>query len=213
MMEVEHVATFALTSLLVELTPGPNMGYLAAVSARYGRKAGLWVVAGVAAGLAIDLAAALTGISAVLMAQPLVYQIVRWAGVGFMVWLAVDALRSSARWSREVPAAEAPRQLFARGVVTNVLNAKAVLFMVTMLPTFLDPRREDLAWQAVTIGLIYLAVATGMHVVIVLFSSLSVLVRLTRRSSNGATRAYAVSLLLVAAWLASATAAPTVRPG
>lgn len=213
MMELERVATFALTTLLVELTPGPNMGYLAAVSARYGRTAGLFVVAGVAAGLAIDLTAALTGISAVLIAQPFIYEIVRWAGVAVMVWLAVDALRSSAGWSGEDPAAEAPRQLFTRGVVTNMLNAKAILFMVTVLPTFLDPGRQDLAWQAVTVGVIYLAIATGVHVAIVLLSSLPIFVRLNRRNSVGAARAYAVSLLLVAAWLAYATASPTVRFG
>lgn len=213
MTELERFAPFALTTLLVELTPGPNMGYLAAVSARYGRTAGLWVVAGVAAGLTIDLIATLTGISAALIAQPLIYQAVRWAGVAVMVWLAIEALRSSAGGSGEAPAAEAPRQLLARGLVTNVLNAKAILFMVTVLPTFLDPGRQDLAWQAVIVGVLYLTIATGVHVAIVLLSSLPIFVRLNRRNSLGAARAYAVSLLLVAAWLAYATASPTVHFG
>ncbi len=88
MPDFPTLAAFAVTSLIIELTPGPNMAYLALIAATEGRRPGYAAVAGVALGLgALGLAAAV-GLSALIAEAPVVYQAIRWAGVAYLLWLA-----------------------------------------------------------------------------------------------------------------------------
>lgn len=80
--------SFALTSFLIELTPGPNMTYLALVAARDGRRAGFATVAGVALGLSVVGIVAAFGVAELVQSSPLLYEGLRWAGVLFLLYLA-----------------------------------------------------------------------------------------------------------------------------
>jgi threonine/homoserine/homoserine lactone efflux protein len=80
-------------ALVVELTPGPNMGYLAAVASRHGTRVGLAVVGGIALGLTLLVTATVTGLSRFVLADHMAFQLFRWAGVAYMFWLAIGALR------------------------------------------------------------------------------------------------------------------------
>ncbi len=77
------LAAFAGTSLIIELTPGPNMAYLAVLSLSSGRKAGFAAALGVALGLMIVGFAAALGLSAVIIAVPVIYDVLRWTGIGY----------------------------------------------------------------------------------------------------------------------------------
>ena len=193
---------FALTSLLIELTPGPNMTYLALVAVQAGRRAGYAAVAGVALGLGVIGLATAFGLSAVISASPILYGALRWLGVAYIVYLAWDAWRDSARLN-EVPVEPAAR-FFVRGLITNLLNPKAAIFYIAVLPTFIDPAFHP-AGQAITLSVIYVLVATTMHAMIVTGASLLRPVLANKRVMTIAGKAFALALVGVAVWIAWST--------
>lgn len=155
---------FALAVLLIELTPGPNMAWLAGLAAVEGRRAGLAAVAGVALGLLGNGVLAAMGLAALLQAAPHYFTLLRLAGAAMMIWLAVDAWRGSHR-----PVAAAPatvRRAFATGTLINLLNPKAYIFFVVMAPQFLGGRNLDLPGALLLAG-ISTIIATAIHLAIV----------------------------------------------
>ncbi|HMO72569.1 MAG TPA: LysE family transporter, partial [Paracoccaceae bacterium] len=159
------LAGFALASLLSELVPGPNMGYLALVAAAEGRRAGLAAVGGVALGLAgLGLAAAF-GIAALVAASPAAYGLLRWGGVAWLCWLAFAAWRGE-ETAEGAEAAGAPMwRHFRRGLVTNLLNPKAAVFFIAVQPAFLPPAPE--IDRVLVFSAVFVAVATLVHAGIV----------------------------------------------
>jgi threonine/homoserine/homoserine lactone efflux protein len=159
--------SFTLASLLIELTPGPNMTYLALVAATDGRRAGFMTVLGVALGLAIVGVVAAFGVSEIIQASDVLYEGLRWAGVGFLLYLAWEG------WTAGTDvAAQTGREhgrYFTRGLVTNLLNPKAAVFYVAVLPTFVEASRPVLP-QVLALTAIYVAVATLIHAAIVLLA-------------------------------------------
>ncbi|GAA2882438.1 threonine/homoserine/homoserine lactone efflux protein [Aminobacter niigataensis] len=197
------LASFALTSLIIELTPGPNMTYLALVSAGEGRRAGFATVAGIALGLAVLGIVAALGVTELIQASNLLYEGLRWAGVLFLLFLAYEGWRGAA----EVVATDkdADRRYFMRGLVTNLLNPKAAVFYVAVLPTFIVAERPVLS-QTITLTAIYVAVATVIHALIVtLAGTLEPFLNDSRRERI-ARRALSALLAAVAIWFALSTA-------
>lgn len=194
---------FLITALLIELTPGPNMTYLALVSASNGRRAGLATVAGIALGLAaIGLVAAL-GVTELIQSSAALYEMLRWAGVVFLLYLAWEGWVSGT----DVVASSPPEtgRYFTRGLITNLLNPKAGMFYVSVLPTFIDPNIPP-ASQAITLTILYVAVATLVHLLIVLLAG--ALEPFLNDSQRELVARRSLSLLLgaVAIWFAWTTA-------
>ncbi len=157
--------SFAIASILIELTPGPNMTYLAIVSVSSGRKNGFATVAGVALGLAIIGIAGAIGATALIQSSDILYQVLRWAGFVFLLYLAFDAWRNTSE--NKVEAEHDFGRHFTRGLLTNILNPKAATFYVTVLPSFIDQDQPTLQ-QALFLTAIYVLAATIIHACIVL---------------------------------------------
>lgn len=129
---------FALASLLIEITPGPNLTYLAALTLTQGTRAGLAAVAGIALGLSVYGIAATLGIAALISQSPILYQVLRWAGVAYFLWLAWQTWAGEAETSPHRSDGRPDLgSAFRRGLITNLLNPKAAIFYVAVLPTFL----------------------------------------------------------------------------
>src|SRR5690606_17412999 len=109
--------SFALASLLIELTPGPNMAYLAILAADRGKKAGLAAVGGVALGLALLGLLAVLGLGALLVEQPGLFQALRWAGVAYLLYLAWEA------WSDARKPIEAPDPMRGSGAISGAVSS------------------------------------------------------------------------------------------
>ena len=165
MADTATLAAFALTSLLIELTPGPNMAYLALIAATEGRKPGYAAVAGVALGLAVVGFAAALGLTALMSASPVTYQVLRWAGVGYLLWLAWEGWRGAKEADDLAKSGLSLGLYFRRGLITNLLNPKAAVFYVAVLPAFLVPGAG--VTDVVTLSAIYVGVATVVHLAIV----------------------------------------------
>lgn len=161
---------FAATCLLIELTPGPNMGYLAIVSATKGHKAGFAATAGVALGLLLIGCAAALGLAAVISNSPLLFQGLRWVGVFYLLWLAWEGWNESA--SAPVGAVHekiSTAKYFRRGLITNLLNPKAGVFYVAILPRFTDVG-SNVTVQLGVLTFVYVAIATAIHLTIVILA-------------------------------------------
>jgi threonine/homoserine/homoserine lactone efflux protein len=197
------ILPFLLAVALIELTPGPNMGWLALVSLGRGRLAGFAAVAGVTVGLAVWMLAAAFGLTQALLIWPPLFQIIRWAGVAFLLWLAWEAWRGDSD-----PAApdgkdlSTLRGLFLRGMTGNLLNPKAALFYVALLPTFMRPDHGSPLTQALTLGGLHLAVAVAIHSLIVLGAASAGGLVLKRMQGPAARALMAGGIALVAVWMA-----------
>ena len=162
--------TFAFTCLLVELTPGPNMAYLAVLSASKGRRAGFAATLGVALGLLVVGLAAALGLTALIASSRTLYEALRWGGVLYLLWLAYEGWRGEEETSpSNATVTVSDSKYFTRGLITNLLNPKAGVFYIAILPRFVDEARP-LAAQAVALSVVYVTVATLVHSTIVLLA-------------------------------------------
>ena len=195
----DAVAAFALTALLIELTPGPNMAYLALISATEGRKPGYAAVAGVALGLAMMGLAAGLGLAVVIAQSPLLYQILSWSGVAYLIWLAIDGWRDADEAPEHAAAGSTLFRYFQRGLVTNLLNPKAAIFYITVLPEFLNIS-DDIA-GSIMLSAIYVTIATAIHLTIVSAAGLTHNWLADPSRTLLVRRTLAVALAVVALWL------------
>jgi threonine/homoserine/homoserine lactone efflux protein len=191
---------FLIAVAIIELTPGPNMGWLAALTLREGKRPALAAVAGIATGLSLQLAAAVTGLTALIISVPSVHTGLHWAGVAFMLWLAWEAYADTGSVAL---AAGGHERGFRRGLIANVLNPKALAFYVLLINQFVQPESDGPVWlQSLILGAIHLSVATLVHLGIVLLAG-RLGERLERwRTSLAARLTFASLLLAIALWLA-----------
>ncbi|MEQ9661584.1 MAG: LysE family translocator [Parasphingopyxis sp.] len=202
---MDALPAFLLTALVIELTPGPNMAYLALISAVEGRRAGLAATAGVALGLALIGIGAALGLAALIAASPLTFAVLRWAGALYLLWLAYEAWQGTGEVSpgRTAPT-HAAADHFRRGLVVNLLNPKAGLFYIAILPGFVDPEQAVAAQTAILTGA-YVALATAIHLTIVALAG-TLRPWLTEEArQRTARRIFATLLVAVAAWFLYST--------
>jgi threonine/homoserine/homoserine lactone efflux protein len=152
--------SFMITSVLIELTPGPNMSWLAALGATRGRAMALAAVAGICLGLTIAAAIAGIGLSALLFEFPQLFTALRWAGALYLLYLAWEAW-NDADGNIQIED-HSPVQAFMQGLISNILNPKAYVFYAAMLPPFIDPAKNA-AQQIALLSLIYVGIATAIH--------------------------------------------------
>lgn len=192
---------FLIAVAIIELTPGPNMGWLAALTLREGKKPAFAAVAGIGTGLSLQLIAAVTGLTALIASAPAIHQLLHWAGVAFMLYLAWEA------WSDtgSVALSEVGRARgFRRGLIANVLNPKALAFYVLLINQFVRPEAAAPVWlQSLVLGLIHVAVATSVHAGIVLLATRAGDGLERWRVSVGARLTFALLLVAIAVWLAA----------
>ncbi|SDM19023.1 LysE family translocator [Maricaulis salignorans] len=204
MFDLAALATFAFTVLVIELTPGPNMAWLAVLSVSEGRRAGFAAVAGVALGLATIGGAAALGLGAVIERFDWLYQSLRWAGVAFLLYLAWEGWRD-ANGAPEVLARQGYRRYFARGFLINALNPKAALFYIAVFPQFIHPN-APVAAQAALLATISVSIATAIHLGIVLLAGSARSFLEDPARHRVFQRALSLLLVGVAVWLLMATA-------
>lgn len=168
MIEWSALLPFLATVLIIELTPGPNMFWLIVISANYGKRAGYAATLGIALGLACLALLAALGVGHWLQGSPAAMTTLRWLGVGFLGFLAWEAWRDAGESSpaRTGDHQTTVRPFFQRGLIVNLLNVKAALFFVTVLPGF-TPEGVELANALFWLASTYVAIATVIHLILV----------------------------------------------
>jgi threonine/homoserine/homoserine lactone efflux protein len=205
----DALGAFVVTCIVIELTPGPNMGYLAVLSASNGRQAGFAATLGIALGLLIVGLLAALGLAAVISSSVVLYEGLRWLGVGYMLWLAWEGWRGAEETSPgdagDDTKAVSNAIYFQRGLITNLLNPKAAVFYISVLPTFVDASRGVLA-QTILLSVVYVAIATTIHVAIVSLAGAARPFLEDPDRSRFVRRILSLALAGIAIWFAFSTA-------
>jgi threonine/homoserine/homoserine lactone efflux protein len=144
--------------------------YIVARSVEQGRWAGLVSALGVHVGTLVHVAAAALGVSALLASSALAFDVVKYLGAAYLVYLGVRKLLGrDRRADGEVPAPLSLRRLFVQGMVVNVLNPKTALFFLAFLPQFVDPSKGAVGVQILILGLIFVVlgvISDGLYAVV-----------------------------------------------
>ncbi|WP_017902485.1 LysE family translocator [Pseudomonas asplenii] len=172
MIPLQDLLIFAAASLLMVLTPGPNMIYLISRSICQGPKAGVVSLLGVVGGFFVHLFAAALGLTAVFMAVPLAYEALKWAGALYLLWLAWQALKPGARSPfepRQLPPDSSAR-LMTMGFLTSALNPKIAVFYLSVFPQFISPEHGSVFAQSLILGVTQISVSFTVNLLIALFA-------------------------------------------
>src|SRR5690348_8638222 len=136
------IALFLLAALGLLLIPGPAVLYVVTRSAAQGRRAGLASVLGIESASLMHVTAASLGLSALLLTSALAFNIVKYLGAAYLIYLGLRTLLArEASQHMSVPAQRSGWQLFSKGFLVNLLNPKTALFFYAFLPQFVDPAR------------------------------------------------------------------------
>lgn len=202
------VLDFVIAALLLELTPGPNMAYLATLSLTRGRLSGLIATIGVACGLAVHATLAAFGAGVLIQRFPLVYEILRWMGVVYLLFLAWEGWRTEVETSPgRADLRNTGGPLFLRGLLSNVFNPKSIIFFVAVVPRFVatEPASLPIPLQLAVLGSLYVGIATIVHATIVLMAVQLKPWLIDGKRRDITRRTLSVVLALVAMWLAWTT--------
>ena len=210
-MPLDLYLSYLVAALIVIAAPGPDSLNSLAIGLARGRREGVAYALGVGVGCLVHTLWAMLGISAVVAASATLFNVIKWVGVAYLVWLGVQALRS--RGGTLIGAGPAPdhdrsnaAQRFRQGVLTNALNPKVMLFFLAFLPQFIDPQRgAAVIWQLGLMGLTF-TVVTALAYSALAWSAGAVGARLTRqpRIAVWLERATGIVFLMMAARLAFA---------
>lgn len=159
MFDLTTLVVFLTATLALNLSPGPDVFYVLANSARHGARGGVLAGLGISAGVVVHTLLAAFGVAALLAANRWAFDGVRLLGALYLIWLGISAWRS-AGVAAQSEAAVSPWQIVRRGFVTNVLNPKVGLFFLAFLPQFTDPDRGAVALQIVTLGALFIVSGT-----------------------------------------------------
>lgn len=153
-METNNFWVFALAGLMLNLTPGNDMIYVATRSAGQGVKAGIVSALGITAGCMVHILAAVIGLSAILAQSAVAFEVIKYAGAAYLIYLGIKALISKKKTLMINGELQrySYKKIFWQGVITNVLNPKVALFFLAFLPQFIDVTAEGAHWQILFLG-------------------------------------------------------------
>ncbi|NEB39829.1 leucine efflux protein LeuE [Streptomyces sp. SID14515] len=216
MLGVTDLPTYLAGLALIVLLPGPNSLYVLSVAARRGVRTGYTAAAGVWTGDTVLMTLSALGAASLLQTTPLLFAIVKYAGAGYLTWMAIGMLRAAVSLWRErhrrtaelVETAETPdgaasmERPYRRALVVSLINPKAILFLISFFVQFVDPGYAYPALSFLVLGtLLQLASFAYLSVLIFGGTRLAAAFRRRKRLSAGATSAAGVLFLGFAAKL------------
>ena len=149
MPDFSTIMLFAAAAIVLTATPGPDMLLIASRSVSQGRTAGFLTFAGIALGTYCHALAAALGLSQLFAAVPIAYEVVRWAGCAYLLYLAYKTIRQEGAGFAPTSALRrlSGKRIFAEGVATNLLNPKMALFVLALFPQFVSPEGGSMIAQ------------------------------------------------------------------
>ena len=153
MLTLETWLVFCIACVALAATPGPNMLFLVSRTLAQGRAAGFVSLAGTSSGFALHAVAAALGLTALLAAVPVAFEVVRIAGAIYLAWLAIVTWRASDEPDARVTAPRTPNAaMYRQGLLTSLLNPKLAVFQLALFPQFVDPARGSVLAQGLVLA-------------------------------------------------------------
>jgi threonine/homoserine/homoserine lactone efflux protein len=168
MIGLDDFLLFAFASLMLNITPGNDMLYVATRSASQGVKAGIVSSLGIAGGCLVHLLAAVIGLSAIIANSAVAFNIIKYIGAAYLVYLGIRSFLSKQnKFDLTDKVEKKPlSNLFWQGVFTNVLNPKVALFFLAFLPQFIHPEKGEAAFQILLLGLWFNFSGTIVNIIV-----------------------------------------------
>jgi threonine/homoserine/homoserine lactone efflux protein len=173
MLHASELLLFALATIVMVFTPGPNMIYCVSRTLCQGRAAGMVSLAGVQMGLVVHICAAGAGLTALLLAVPLAFDVIKLAGAAYLLWLAWQSVKPGGKSmfeTRELPS-DTPATLFRMGLITNLLNPKVAMFYLSIFPQFIQPDRGSIWLQTLQLGVVQICVSASGNTLVIFGAS------------------------------------------
>ncbi len=152
MPEFLTLLAFVPAALALNLTPGADMMFCLGQGLNGGPRAALAADFGIAVGAMVHVAIAGVGLGALVASSPWLFDVIRWVGVGYLLWLAYGALRNPV--GAITTKKSDPTRAFRQGLLVNLTNPKVILFVLAFIPQFVDPARGPIMTQFLLFGLI-----------------------------------------------------------
>ena len=147
-IETDQLLIFLTAGLVLNLTPGNDMLFCLGQGLRSGPKAGIAASLGIATGSLVYALLAAFGLAALVAAHPIGFEVIRWAGVAYLLWLAVQAFRQPfAALAAPLPGRRPVLNAWRSGILVNLLNPKFAVFLLAFLPQFVDPAKGSTVLQ------------------------------------------------------------------
>jgi threonine/homoserine/homoserine lactone efflux protein len=155
MFNIENFYLFFTVSIVINLSPGPDMIYTAARSLSQGTRAGIFSALGIFVGCLFHITAAVFGLSRIIEESVFLFSIIKYAGAVYLIYLGVRSFFSKKKIKKgiEVLSPLTDRRIFFQGMLTNILNPKVALFFLSFLPQFINPESTHLKENISFLGL------------------------------------------------------------
>jgi len=169
-IESTRFVLFLSAALLLALTPGPGILYVLGRTLNGGRREGVLSSLGTFVGGSVHVVAAALGLSAILATSATAFQLVRYAGAAYLVYLGITMIRNR-NLKQDLQSSAGPRHRHVlQGITTEVLNPKTALFFLSFIPQFVSIRSGHVTLQFLILGTISVALNTAVDLIVVLFA-------------------------------------------
>ena len=165
------IALFLVASALLAVAPGPDIVYVLTRGIAQGRKAGFAAALGFATGCIFHTLLAAFGVAALIRSSPLAFDLVRYAGAAYLIWIGIQALRHASAFAlTEGGESKAYWTIFKQSVLGNALNPKVTLFFLSFLPQFVNTGAGNVGAQMLLLGVVFMAVTVVVFGAVAYFS-------------------------------------------
>lgn len=170
MIPISDLLLFGLAALIMVLSPGPNMIYLISRSLSQGKKAGIISLLGIMCGFLFHILMVSFGLTAIFFAVPYAFVVVKFLGVGYLLYLAYNTVKSENKIfdADQNLKSDKPLKLFNIGLLTNVLNPKMAVFYLSFFPQFIKPEYGSILSQSFQLGVIQVIISFSINFLIVI---------------------------------------------
>lgn len=159
-MAIESIFTFIIASSLISIAPGPDNIFVLTQSALYGRRSGVIVTFGLCTGLVVHTSAVALGVAAIFQASSLAFNILKFVGAGYLIYLAWQAFMAKpSDFDSSSGTYLSTKVLYFRGIIMNITNPKVSIFFLAFLPQFTNPHEGNLVTQFFVLGIVFISVA------------------------------------------------------
>ena len=163
--------SFVVAGLALNFVPGADMTFIIASAVRGGRRDGIVAALGVGAGALVHICAAVLGLSAILASSQTAFDLIKYVGAVYLLWIAFSLVRSGRAPGEATPPRAVPARLFRSAMLVNILNPKVALFFLAFLPQFVDPAASVPAAQILCLGLWFDGVGTLVNIAVAIVAA------------------------------------------
>jgi threonine/homoserine/homoserine lactone efflux protein len=169
MLPIQELLVFAFAALTLAISPGPNMIYLISRTISQGKRAGFISLLGVICGFLMHIGLVSFGLTALLLAVPMAYAILKWTGVAYLLYLAWQAVKPSAKSVFETSTLpeDSDGKLFSIGFLTNALNPKMAVFYLSLFPQFIHPEYGSTLTQSLSLGFVQILISFSVNAMVI----------------------------------------------